>query len=169
MKVYPVDPQRFLAVICFALIFEVSRILIGYIVGREKGIMELTEHRILVMAELSKIKNEQLEFVKKTKLERKKISFEKDIEKIKLDYIEAAPKWKRFFRSLRFVVYGVGILHFSQEPLVMMDKVMFWPIAPLSSYCSIVLSAWTVLPIASFAFRHLLRAIAPLVTSSQFP
>ena len=169
MKIFPVDPERLFQVLAFVFVLEVTRLLLGYILGREKGREKFIEQRLIVLADLATIKSEQLEFVKKTKLERKQIAIEKEMEKLKSDYNENAPQWKRIFRIIRFIVYSVTALYFTSTPLVMVDKALFWPLAPFSSSCSIVLSVWSIIPLASFGIRHFLRVVAPLVTNEAFP
>jgi len=170
MKVFPVDVERFFMVLAASFAFELLRIVLGYVLGKQKGVLDLTTKRMGLMADLADIKSEQLEFVKKTKLERKKIAIEKEMEKIKFEYNDTSPKWKRFFRAARVAVYVVAAVCFTSAPLIMVDKVTFWPVPMLfQSSCSVVLNSWTVLPMAGFAFRHLLRAITPLITAEKFP
>jgi hypothetical protein len=169
VKVFPVDVERFFLVLATSFVFEFVRILLGYVLGRQKGVLALTTQKMHLLSELAAIKSEQLEFVKKTKLERKKITIEKEMEKIKFDYNDASPKWKRFFRASRFAIYAAAAVYFTATPLIMVDKVVFWPVPLFQSSCSVVLTSWSVLPMAGFAFRHLLRALAPLLTTAQFP
>jgi len=169
MKVYPINMETLFQCVAVTLVFEAVRILFSYLLASEKNVQSLTEQRLDVLADMAQIKSEQLEFVKKTKLERKKLAIEKAIEKIKADYSNAAPRWKRIFRTIRYVVYGAAMLHFALDPVVMVDKALFWPLLPFSSTCSTALSAWTVIPIAGFAFRHLLRSLLPFLTTAAVP
>jgi len=169
MKVYPVNIETLFQCVGVALVFEVLRILVSYLLASEKNVQDLTEQRLDVLADIALIKSEQLEFVKKTKLERKKLALEKAMEKVKSDYAVAAPRWKRLFRIIRYVVYGAALAQFSFDPLVMVDKALFWPLLPFSSTCSTALSAWAVLPMAGFASRHLLRSLLPFLTTATVP
>lgn len=169
MKIFPVDITRLFQAVAVAAVFELFRILISMMLAGEKGELALTEQRLDVLADLAEIKSEQLQFVKKTKLERRKIQIDKAIEKVKHDYHAAAPKWKRSFRVLRIFVYAAAMVYFSRDPLVMVDTIIFWPLTLFASSCSTVLSAWTVVPIAGFAFRHLYRAMLPLLVTQQVP
>lgn len=169
MKIYPVDLERLFLLVAFVLVFEITRLLLGYALGREKGRVKLIEKRLRVLADLSLIKSEQQQLVEFSLLTREKISLDKELEKLKEDFIESRPKWKKLFRAIRIIVYAAAAFYFTSTPLVMVDTVLFWPLVPFASSCSMVLSTWSILPIASFAIRHLLRAAAPLLTSEEFP
>ncbi len=169
MKVFPVDPINLFLCVGVALVFEILRIFISLLFAGERGLQIFTEQRLNVLADIATIKSEQLEFVKKTKLERRLIAVEKDIEKCKLSYAAAAPRWKRAFRIVRLVVYLTAMIHFTMDPLVLVDAALFWPLLPFTSTCSIALSAWTVLPITGFAARHFLRALLALLTTASVP
>jgi len=169
MKVYPVSVETLFQCVGVALVFEVLRILLSYLLASEKNVQDLTKQRLDVLADIAQIKSEQLEFVKKTKLERKKLAIEKAMEKVKADYSAAAPRWKRLFRTIRYVVYGAAIVHFSFDPVAMVDKALFWPLLPFSSTCSTAISAWAVILIAGFALRHLLRSLLPFCTTATVP
>ncbi len=169
MKIFPIDLPRFFLAVGIAFVFEIMRILMSMILAGERGVLALTEQRLTVLADLACIQSTQKQFVQKTKLERAKISIEKAIDKVKEDYQIAAPKWKRLFRALRFIVYAAAMLYLSRDPLIMLDSVMFWPLGAFNSTCSVVLSAWAVIPMAGFAFRHLFRAVLPTLTTQQVP
>ena len=169
MRVLLIDPAKFFGCVFFSLVTEFVRILIGFASGRKVEVNRLKKESCVIQADLSDIKSEQLEFVKKTKLERRKIEVDKKIEKAEADYSDLVRQWRRVFRFARGLVYILAAIYFTQEPVVMLDGVLLWPYTIFNSTCSVALSAWTILPICGFAIRYFYRAIVPLISSKNFP
>ena len=167
MKLYPLNPEALFVVLGFAFIFELLRVLFGFIMGREpKQVLEFTKERFRVMAKLAEIKSVQVDFVANSLLERKKIKLEKELERVKDEHKESLPGIKRVFRILRIVIYCAFMHFFSSEPLIIIDSVLFWPYAPFASSCNMSMNVLTLLPLSGFAFRFLLRSLlTSLVTN----
>ena len=159
MKLIPLDAEALFVVLEFSLAFEFLRVLAGFVAGREpRQVLEFKE-RFRVMAKLAEIKSVQVDFVTNSLLERKKIKLEKELERVKDEFSESLPGIKRVFRVIRLVVYGAFMYFFTQEPLIIIDSILFWPYAPLASSCNMTMNVLTLLPLSGFAFRFILRGI----------
>ena len=168
MKLYSLDPEAFFIVLGFAFAFELLRVLLGFIVGREpRQVNEFTRERFRVLAKLADIKSVQLDFVTNSLLERKKIKLEKEIETLKDEHKDRLPGIKRLFRFLRIVVYAAFMHFFASQPLLVIDSILFWPYAPFASSCNMSMNVVTLLPLSGFAFRFLLRGILTSLTSAK--
>ena len=102
MKVVPVDIELFVQCALAALAFEVLRMIIAYVLARPSSkVIQLESDKYDAMAELGKIRSVQLELVKHSKLTRKVIAIEKDIEKLQAQYFPRLLKVRKVFRVLR--------------------------------------------------------------------
>ncbi len=166
MHLIPLDYEALFVIMSFALAFEAVRLILGYVVGAEpREIRVLTEKRLRILAELASIKSVQVEFVKSSLMERQKIKAEKDLENAKYKYKMSLPRKKMAFRVIRVVTYAAFAYFFTQEPIIIIDSVLFWPYAAFASSCNMQMNVWTLLPLSAFASRFLLRSVAPTLLS----
>lgn len=164
MHLIPLDYEALFVVICAAFALEMVRLILGYVVGAEpREIRALTEKRLRILAELASIKSVQVEFVKSSLMERQKIKAEKDLENAKHEYKTRLPRMKMAFRVIRVIVYATFAYFFMQDPIIIIDSVLFWPYAAFASSCNMQMNVWTLLPLSGFAIRFLLRSIAPIL------
>ena len=169
MRVLLIDPAKVFGCLFFVAAAEFVRILLGFALGRKGEVNRLIRESCIIQADLSDIKSEQLEFVKKTKLERKKIEVDKKIEKAESDHSNLVNKWRRIYRFVRGFLYALAAVYFTHEPLLMVDGVLLWPYTIFNSTCSVALSAWSFLPICGFAIRYVFRAIIPMISGKSIP
>lgn len=102
MKVVPVDIELFVQCAFAALAFEVLRMIIAYVLARPSSkVIQLECDKYDAMAEVGKIRSVQLEFVKHSKLTRKVIALEKEIETLQAQYFPRLLKVRKVFRVLR--------------------------------------------------------------------
>lgn len=168
MKLIPLDAEALFVVLGFSFTYELIRVLVGFIAGREpRQVLEFTKERFRVMAKLAEIKSVQVDFVTNSLLERKKIKLEKELERVKDEYSESLPGIKRVFRIIRLLVYGAFMYFFTQEPLIVIDSILFWPYAPFASSCNMTMNVLTLLPLSGFAFRFITRGILTSLTSNR--
>jgi hypothetical protein len=93
---------------CFliALIFEIFRVLTALLLARPSSkVTLLTSEKLTTQIELSTIKSVQLELVKHSKLTRKLIKIDKELETVQAQYIPKAKKVKKLLRIFRVIYY----------------------------------------------------------------
>ena len=162
MHVIPLDYEALFVLMGFAAAFETVRLVLGYFVGAEpREIRVLTEKRLRILAELASIKSVQVEFVKSSLMERQKIKAEKDLENAKYKYKMSLPRKKTIFRVIRIIIYTMFSYFFTQEPIIIIDSILFWPYSAFASSCNMQMTVWTLLPLSGCAYRFLLRSLAP--------
>lgn len=109
MIVIPVDIELFVQCAVASLAFETLRMLIAYVLARPSTeIIKLENDRLDAVVEVGKIRSVQLEFVKHSKLSRKVISIEKQIETLQAQYFPRLLKVRKFFRVLRVNIFQNG-------------------------------------------------------------
>lgn len=102
MIVIPVDIEIIVQCAIFAVIFEVLRMGIAYMLARPSSeVMKLESDKFDAMADVAKIKSVQLEFVKHSLLTRKVISIEKKIEQLQALYFPRLLKVRKIARITR--------------------------------------------------------------------
>lgn len=102
MIVIPVDIECLVQCAIIAVIFEVMRMAIAYVLARPSAeVNKLEIEKYDAMAEVAKIKSVQLEFVKHSKLTRNVIKIEKTIETLQAQYFPRLLKVRKIFRILR--------------------------------------------------------------------
>lgn len=152
-----------------AVLTELLRVLVAYMLGSRKTaeVRKLAKEKLTLKLELSKIKSAQMELVKKSKLERRLIETERNMEKFKEDVLpQLARSLKAAFRIVRLVVYGLLSLACFNIDLVVVDSNLFFPFVPWPfAFPLINLPAWAIIIITSLASRHLIRTLLPFISS----
>uniref|UniRef100_A0A7S3HTN5 Tail-anchored protein insertion receptor WRB n=1 Tax=Spumella elongata TaxID=89044 RepID=A0A7S3HTN5_9STRA len=171
MKVVPVDIELFVQCALAAFAFEVLRMIIAYVLARPSSkVIQLESDKYDAMAELGKIRSVQLELVKHSKLTRKVIAIEKDIEKLQAQYFPRLLKVRKVFRVLRFVTYIALGVYFGARPVLQINPLILWPLSWFTSLEVISIYPWFVLFVMGGMIRHILRSVLPIVFSStSFP
>lgn len=102
MLVIPVDIECLVQCALIAVSFEVLRMAIAFILARPSGeVNKLELEKYEAVAEVAKIRSVQLEFVKHSKLTRKVISIEKQIETLQAQYFPRLLRVRKVFRIAR--------------------------------------------------------------------
>lgn len=124
---------------------------------------KLEKERLEVSAELASIKSIQLELVRNSKLERKIIQIDKELDTLKADATPKGALTKKIFRALRLVmIVGLGV-YMGLEPVVQMSPQVLWPLSFLGGKEStMAIQPWFVILVSSAAGRHVLRTLALL-------
>eukprot|EP01039_Chlorochromonas_danica_P000699 gene699-757_t len=152
-------------------LFEFIRIILGYLLGGpSKKVAQLEAEKLLLLIEQRKIKSVQLELVKHSKLERKIIKIDKEIEKINSENGPKVTKTRKILRYLRAVFYLIACIYFSTVSVLLISPEVFWPFSWISSEKVVSVHAWFLVLVAGAACRHLFRTLLPLVAyPSSFP
>ena len=118
----------------------------------------------IVMENLSSIKSVQMQFVKSSMLERRKIKMELEIEKMEDNKTMNLPTRKRYTRFLRGCIYLLFYYYYRPiSSLFIIDEILVWPNLRFVSYCSSEISFLIFLGICGLALRYVLRSIVSLL------
>eukprot|EP01031_Cornospumella_fuschlensis_P029705 gene29706-35861_t len=168
MLVIPQDIPLLGLVLIIPAIFEILRIIIGFLLAGPSGRLQtLEKDKIIAMIELRSIKSVQLELVRNAKLERRIIKIDKEIEQLTKQQTPKVEKTRKMLRYLRMVVYVALMAYFfnSNVPLYTSPQI-FWPFSWVSSERTMPVHAWLLVPLSGAATRHVLRTILPLIFST---
>ena len=105
-----------LGVICtiISCIFEFLRLIIAAQLAKPPSIItQLEKEKMEVLVELASIKSVQVELVRSSKLERRKISLEKQIEKLEAALPPMVHKVRKIVRIIRAIVYSICGVYFN--------------------------------------------------------
>ena len=102
MLVIPQDIPLLGLVLIIPAIFEILRIIIGFLLAGPSGRLQtLEKDKIIAMIELRSIKSVQLELVRNAKLERRIIKIDKEIEQLTKQQTPKVEKTRKMLRYLR--------------------------------------------------------------------
>jgi hypothetical protein len=118
----------------------------------------------IVRENLLSIKSVQMQFVKSSMLERRKIKMELEIEKMEENKMLNSPMRKRYIRFLRGCIYLL-FYHYARpiSSLFIIDEILVWPNLRFVSYCSSEISFLIFLGMCGLALRYVLRNIVSLL------
>lgn len=152
--IYPQDLTLFLRIILIPFLFEFFRIVIGslylftsllflpipsaslgyFFVGQSSKVNQLEKEKLEIQFELAQIKSIQLELVRHSKLERKMIKIDKEIEGLKANQIPKEKKFKSSVNIARGVIYLLSGIYFSSAPLVLISPQVIIDPCPILSF-----------------------------------
>eukprot|EP01038_Epipyxis_sp_PR26KG_P012522 gene12522-16795_t len=142
------DILTFYICVALAFIFEFSRILLAFLLARPSSeANRIASEKLAAQVELRTIKSIQVELVRHSKLTRKVIKCDKELETIQATYAPKAQKVRSIFRTLR----------------------VLWPVSWFTSQPTIGLYAWLVLPLAGTSIRHILRCLLTIAYPNSIP
>lgn len=102
MLVIPQDIPLLGLVMIIPAVFEILRIIVGYLIAGPSGKLQtLEKDKIAAMIEVRSIKSVQLELVRQSKLERRIIKIDKEIEQLTKQQAPKVEKTRKMLRYLR--------------------------------------------------------------------
>lgn len=159
MIIVAVNPKATLFIVAICLLLEIFRIGLAYIMSKPSNkIQKLEEEKIATSLELATVKNVQVDFVRHSKLKRKMIKIEKEIEGLKDEIAPRLKKVKNLFRILRLCGYAVLVAYMWNTPIAVFSPKILWPfnIVTSSNTCNVPILVFIFF--CAFACRHMLRS-----------
>jgi len=146
------------------LLVEMIRILIASVLNKPSSEQALLQRqREDANAELASIKSVQLELVRHSKLTRKIIKMDKQIEDLQAGNAPKFQRARRVGRISKVLAELLLCLYYLNSNVVLIDPKVLWPLSIFISHKTISLPLWFFVVSSSLSCRYVLRTILQLV------